>query len=661
MATTTSYLQLLKPAVGGPDTNNRWGHDLNSNFDTIDSWLGPLPSRITILEANSAQGPQGEPGPPGIPGAPGDKGDQGDPGPEGPEGPQGPVGPNGGIEDAPIDGVQYARQDAAWTAVVIPAGDWNSITGKPATFPPDPHTHAYSSLTGIPATFAPSAHQHPQSDVTNLVTDLAAKAPLVHTHAQSDVTNLVSDLAAKAPLASPTFTGDPKAPTPATADNDTSIATSAFVKAQGYATTAYVDAKPAGTTISDTPPATPSQGQTWWESDSGGFFINYNDGNTTQWVQVNSAVVDAYTKAESDAKFVDVAGDTMTGALTTKWDITATRDSAAGFCFFGNTGTKYLGYDGSSFLLSGAKLNVTDTTVSSSQTTGALVVAGGVGVGGNIQAGNISCANAGGIWWSGTPFVTGVANLTYNGTLFQFSKYGSAGVLSLNTTSMAASFGGVVSVAGQLQAQSSIMTQLTQPYYLYYSTGTNHAYMSTTSGGDIVFANGTGGVGYSLQLWGSHSVYVFHDNAAKPSGGSWAASSDIRIKTVHGDYESGLEQILALNPVRYSYKGNDSFQVPHDPAYRGLLEMEGKEAPEVTVPYPSSLHYTAAKEAKEFVGLVAQEVEGVMPELVRQGEAYIDGELVTDYRTLDPSAIVYALVNAVKTLTARIEALEGGA
>ena len=42
----------------------------------------------------------------------------------------------------------------------------------------------------------------------------------------------------KSPLASPTFTGDPKAPTPATADNDTSIATTAFVKAQGYATLA---------------------------------------------------------------------------------------------------------------------------------------------------------------------------------------------------------------------------------------------------------------------------------------------------------------------------------------------------------------------------------------------------------------------------------------
>ena len=37
-------------------------------------------------------------------------------------------------------------------------------------------------------------------------------------------------------MASPVFTGNPTAPTPATGDNDTSIATTAFVKAQGYTT-----------------------------------------------------------------------------------------------------------------------------------------------------------------------------------------------------------------------------------------------------------------------------------------------------------------------------------------------------------------------------------------------------------------------------------------
>jgi len=45
----------------------------------------------------------------------------------------------------------------------------------------------------------------------------------------------------KAPLASPTFTGDPKAPTPSPGDNDTSIATTAFVAA---AVAALVNAAP---------------------------------------------------------------------------------------------------------------------------------------------------------------------------------------------------------------------------------------------------------------------------------------------------------------------------------------------------------------------------------------------------------------------------------
>ena len=50
----------------------------------------------------------------------------------------------------------------------------------------------------------------------------------------SNQTDLGTALGLKADLASPTFTGNPQAPTPATSDNDTSIATTAFVKAQGY-------------------------------------------------------------------------------------------------------------------------------------------------------------------------------------------------------------------------------------------------------------------------------------------------------------------------------------------------------------------------------------------------------------------------------------------
>jgi hypothetical protein len=49
-------------------------------------------------------------------------------------------------------------------------------------------------------------------------------------HPTSAITGLDSALAGKAPLASPAFTGNPTAPTPTVGDNDTSIATTAFVK-----------------------------------------------------------------------------------------------------------------------------------------------------------------------------------------------------------------------------------------------------------------------------------------------------------------------------------------------------------------------------------------------------------------------------------------------
>ena len=46
----------------------------------------------------------------------------------------------------------------------------------------------------------------------------------------------VGQVTGAAPLNSPAFTGSPTAPTPATADNSTAVATTAFVKAQGYLT-----------------------------------------------------------------------------------------------------------------------------------------------------------------------------------------------------------------------------------------------------------------------------------------------------------------------------------------------------------------------------------------------------------------------------------------
>ena len=63
------------------------------------------------------------------------------------------------------------------------------------------------------------------------------------------VTLAVGDISGAAPLASPALTGSPTAPTAATSDNSTKIATTAFVKAQGYVTSSGVTSLSAATPL----------------------------------------------------------------------------------------------------------------------------------------------------------------------------------------------------------------------------------------------------------------------------------------------------------------------------------------------------------------------------------------------------------------------------
>lgn len=100
-------------------------------------------------------------------------------------------------------------------------------------------------------------------------------------------------------------------------------------------------------------------------------------------------------------------------------------------------------------------------------------------------------------------------------------------------------------------------------------------------------------------------------SAYKPGGGSWAVSSDARLKNIDGKYDAGLERVVRLKPLRFHYKKGNARNEPSD---------------------------------REFIGLIAQEAMEVMPELVsRRDDGYYD---------LDASALTFALINAVKELKA---------
>jgi hypothetical protein len=91
---------------------------------------------------------------------------------------------------------------------------------------------------------------------------------------------------------------------------------------------------------------------------------------------------------------------------------------------------------------------------------------------------------------------------------------------------------------------------------------------------------------------------------------AWSASSDERLKDVQGSVEGALDILAPIRPVYYNFKGQD----------------------------------------RRMVGVIAQDVQTVLPEAVDVGD---DGMLSMRYTDLVP-----VLVKAIQELTARLEALE---
>jgi hypothetical protein len=103
-------------------------------------------------------------------------------------------------------------------------------------------------------------------------------------------------------------------------------------------------------------------------------------------------------------------------------------------------------------------------------------------------------------------------------------------------------------------------------------------------------------------------------SADKAGGGSWDTYSDGRLKTVNGSFDSGLNQVLKLRPIRYRYNPDNGMGI---------------------------------RDTDEHIGVVAQDVQRVIPEAVTEnGKGYL---LVNN----DP--IIWSMVNAIKEQQREIE------
>lgn len=176
-------------------------------------------------------------------------------------------------------------------------------------------------------------------------------------------------------------------------------------------------------------------------------------------------------------------------------------------------------------------------------------------------------------------------------------------------------------------------------------------------GGSFQFSTPSG-----YMMFRADAQLILTGNGWKPGGGVWADSSDARIKTVEGDYTQGLAAIVQLKPCIFTFLGNDELDridAPLSPAIAARMAKPIEDVPEqldaLAASHPSA-HAVVAETGKRFIGLVAQDVEGPMPEMVTLAPGTIDGEHVDDIRLLDTSALSMAFINAFKEVDARLRA-----
>jgi hypothetical protein len=103
------------------------------------------------------------------------------------------------------------------------------------------------------------------------------------------------------------------------------------------------------------------------------------------------------------------------------------------------------------------------------------------------------------------------------------------------------------------------------------------------------------------------NLLTVNGTADKPGGGSWGTFSDGRLKTVDGSFGSGLAQVLQIHPIRYRYKPENDLGI---------------------------------RDAEEHIGVVAQDVQRVIPEAVTKNNK--------GYLLVNNDPIIWSMVNAIK-------------
>jgi hypothetical protein len=554
---------------------------------------------VDVVDNIGMPGPRGPQGPPGADGTLGAIGPAGPPGPTGPSGATGPAGAQGATGPQGPQGIPGAGSVSGMTAGQIPIAASATAISSSANLSGD-ITSAPTTLATTLATVNANVGTFAVSTVNakGLVTAAAAMTGDITTAAgvstlatvngnvgtfqglTVNAKGLVTAAANQsyAPLASPTFTGTPTLPTgtigvtQATATNNTTLATTAYVQSQAYVTGG---------------PYLPTAGGLL----SGALAIKTNVAGSlpvaTTLLRVTAAdntrnliLADAYGTNYSEVSVRNARG---TGAVPTATQLS---DVLGSFSFYGyqsgaqNTSQLYAyATENWTGTARGTAITLQTTPITTATPQNTVTLASGVmigsstvndpGVGGLYAAGNVLAQQLSAVQLVGF-------DAYHNGTNWIARNTGWAGCINHDYT------------AGQWQMQL--------------------ATASVAAGATASMTN--------------RMVVVASSGACTNTSGTWAAFSDASLKEDVADYTSGLAELVQLRPVTFGWKGGE---------------------------FGAETNY----------GLIAQEVEPVMPELV--GE--VDIKRSTDsaprpIQTVDSGRAILAVFNALKEIAARLDALE---
>jgi len=128
-----------------------------------------------------------------------------------------------------------------------------------------------------------------------------------------------------------------------------------------------------------------------------------------------------------------------------------------------------------------------------------------------------------------------------------------------------------------------------------------------------------------MYLQANGDLELLNGDAFKAGGGTWSSFSDKRLKNNIEDYGKGLNEIMEIRPV--------SFQ------YNNKVDRKSNKT--------------------THVGIIAQELQQVAPEMVKPHKLYVDAEATVseEYLSVNPNDFIYMLINATQEQQDLIEEL----